>query len=51
MFTMQVTRSIARNAVCLALSALIVTASLALGAMGVEALTARTGVVTITQIA
>lgn len=51
MFSMQVTRSIARNAICLALSALIVGATLAVGAMGVEALTARTGVVTITQIA
>lgn len=46
-----INNSVARNVVCFVLSVLIVSASLAFGALGVDALTARTGVVTITQIA
>lgn len=51
MFSMQVNRSIVRSTVCLVLAALIVGASLTFGAMGVESLAAREGIVTITQIA
>ena len=52
MFTLQVNPSLVRSAVCLVLAAIIVSASLAVGAMGVESMaSAARGIVTITQIA
>jgi hypothetical protein len=52
MFAIQVNPSLVRTVVCFALAVLIVSASLAVGAMGVESMaSAARGVVTITQIA
>ena len=50
MFARHTLRGFAQNATCLLLAAVIVAASLAFGAMGVEAMASNVPVVTITQI-
>ncbi|HEY6645009.1 hypothetical protein [Povalibacter sp.] len=51
MFTQPTNRGFVQSAVCLLLAVVIVSGSLAFGAMGVESLTSGRPVVTVTQLA